>query len=106
MRRLLLLWLSVVALAAPALVGARSFVIEGRGWGHGVGMSQYGAQGFALHGWSFRRILRHYYPGTRLVRYAPRRVRVLLVEGRVAVEIRSRRPFRVRDLRGQTARSE
>lgn len=102
MRRLFvaLAVLSVFA-AAPAAV-ARTFVIEGRGWGHGVGMSQYGAQGFALHGWGFRRILAHYYRGTRLERYAPRRVRVLLAEDRVAAEIRSRRPFRVRDARGRS----
>src|SRR5215218_5872384 len=102
MRRLFvaLAVLSVFA-AAPAAV-ARTFVIEGRGWGHGVGMSQYGAQGFALHGWGFRRILAHYYPGTRLIRYAPRRVRVLLAEGRVRADIRSRKPFRVRDARGRS----
>ena len=39
-----------LALAAPA-AGGTLFVIDGRGWGHGVGMSQYGAQGYALDGW-------------------------------------------------------
>lgn len=36
-----------------------SFV--GRGWGHGVGMSQVGAYGLARMGWTFREILKHYY---------------------------------------------
>lgn len=36
------------------------------GHGHGVGMSQYGAQGMAAEGYSFRDILAYYYPGTRL----------------------------------------
>jgi stage II sporulation protein D len=101
-RRLLVSTALVAALAAPPAGGARAFLIEGRGWGHGVGMSQYGAEGFALHGWGFRRILAHYYPGTRLVRYGPRHVRVLLAQDRTHVEIRSRRPFRVTDALGRT----
>jgi stage II sporulation protein D len=44
--------------------------IVGAGWGHGVGMSQYGAQAQALRGWSARRILRHWYPGIRVGRSA------------------------------------
>lgn len=37
-----------------------------RGYGHGVGMSQYGADIYADAGWSYKRILSHYYPGTSL----------------------------------------
>jgi len=37
-----------------------------RGYGHGVGMSQYGADGMAENGSTFDEILYHYYPGTRL----------------------------------------
>lgn len=36
------------------------------GYGHGVGMSQYGAQTYAVQGMGYRDILAHYYPGTRL----------------------------------------
>lgn len=39
---------------------------EVRGWGHGVGMSQYGADGMARKGSTFEQILMHYYPGTSL----------------------------------------
>jgi hypothetical protein len=53
--------------AAPAGSGAL-FVFSGHGWGHGVGMSQYGAYGYALHGATFQQILAHYYPGTTLAR--------------------------------------
>lgn len=38
-------------------------VITTRGYGHGVGMSQYGANGMAKAGYSYRDILLHYYPG-------------------------------------------
>jgi SpoIID/LytB domain protein len=38
----------------------------GHGWGHGLGMSQWGAYGYAMHGWTFNRILAHYYTGTTL----------------------------------------
>lgn len=40
--------------------------LEGGGFGHGVGMCQWGAMGMAREGHEFKRILRHYYPGTRL----------------------------------------
>ena len=41
--------------------------IGGRGWGHGVGMCQCGAQGLAKHGSTYQDILQHYYPGSRIV---------------------------------------
>jgi stage II sporulation protein D len=40
---------------------------EGRGWGHGVGLSQFGAKGMADRGYAYPQILEHYYPGTVLV---------------------------------------
>ncbi|MGQ9465368.1 MAG: SpoIID/LytB domain-containing protein [bacterium] len=46
-----------------------SVIIEGKGFGHGVGMCQFGAMGMAKKGKKFKEILRHYYPGTELVRY-------------------------------------
>lgn len=39
-------------------------VLHGRGWGHGVGLCQIGAAVMASEGYSYRRILEHYYPGT------------------------------------------
>jgi stage II sporulation protein D len=42
------------------------YLFEGHGFGHGVGMSQWGAQGMAQGGASYEQILRHYYPGTEL----------------------------------------
>ena len=42
----------------------RSSTIRGAGFGHGIGMSQYGAYGYALHGATYRYILGHYYTGT------------------------------------------
>ena len=50
--------------------GHESWVFTGRGWGHGVGMCQVGAYGMALAGYSYRQILGHYYPGTRIARDA------------------------------------
>ncbi len=44
----------------------RMLVIHGAGDGHGVGMSQEGALGYALHGYSDRGILAHYYTGTTI----------------------------------------
>jgi stage II sporulation protein D len=48
-------------------------------------MSQYGADGYALHGWSYRQILAHYYTATAIGRTSPSQtVRVLLGSGRAA----------------------
>ena len=40
------------------------FTFTGTGWGHGVGMSQYGAKGLAEAGYDYQTILLHYFPGT------------------------------------------
>ena len=45
-----------------------TFRFSGRGWGHGVGMCQWGARGMADAGKSWDEILRHYYPGAEIVR--------------------------------------
>jgi stage II sporulation protein D len=41
---------------------------NGRGFGHGVGMCQYGLQGKALAGWKAQQIVNFYYPGANIVR--------------------------------------
>jgi len=41
-------------------------IFKGRGWGHGVGMCQWGARGMALLGYNYREILKFYYPGTEI----------------------------------------
>ncbi len=45
---------------------ADTFIFSGEGWGHGVGMSQYGAKGMAMAGFDYEDILTHYYTGTTL----------------------------------------
>jgi len=71
---------ALAALALPQAAGAEVRV-DGRGFGHGIGLSQYGAYGYALkEGRSHRWILGHYYPGTALRRVRARTVRVLLKE--------------------------
>src|SRR3954447_10909778 len=83
MRRLAVSLLSVLAVLVPAAAARADYVIDGRGFGHGVGMSQYGAYGYALReGRDFRWILGHYYPGTSVGRAATARVRVLLRDTR------------------------
>ena len=47
---------------------AVSFTFTGRGWGHGVGMCQVGAYGLARAGWSYDRILKHYYTNIELTK--------------------------------------
>lgn len=64
------------ALGAPAAADA-TWTVKGHGFGHGVGLSQYGAFGYAEHGASYDEILGHYYTGTKLGTTSGR-VRVLL----------------------------
>ena len=83
----------VAAIAALAVAtagtarAATTLIVSGHGWGHGVGMSQWGAYGYARHGWGYRRILFHYYPGTRLKKGGEPNVRVLLLQGAPAARI-------------------
>ena len=46
--------------------GKRTVWFEGRGWGHGVGLCQWGARGRALAGQSYKEILEAYYPKAKL----------------------------------------
>ncbi len=103
MRRLLLICAVALAAAAPAGAGT-IFLIDGRGWGHGIGMSQYGARGYAEAGWQYSRILAHYYRGTKLTLVPERQVRVLLLEAQPRVQLGSAKPFRVVDARGKKRR--
>jgi stage II sporulation protein D len=70
---------SLAGFAAAPAGASVSWVVHGRGFGHGVGMSAYGAYGYALQGKSYSFILGHYYSGTTTGTIeGPRVVRVLL----------------------------
>lgn len=45
-----------------------SFHIYGKGWGHGVGMCQWGAKGYGENGFNYEKILKHYYKDIKLTR--------------------------------------
>jgi stage II sporulation protein D len=90
---------------APASsYGEAVFVVSGHGWGHGVGMSQYGAYGQALAGRTYRQILSYYYSGTTIGKAGRKQVRVLLAEGRRAVTVSSPAPLTAVDATGATYR--
>ena len=83
MRRM---WIAALVLLATGLAGggasagaSATWVVTGGGFGHGVGLSAYGAYGYGLHGTGYRQILHHYFQGIRIaeMRKAPL-VRVLL----------------------------
>ncbi len=91
---------SATCKVAPAGSGPL-FVLDGHGWGHGVGLSQYGAYGYAQHGWTYDQILAHYFPGTRLGATPTKRIRVLLADAKPTLTIASTADFRVTDGTGQ-----
>jgi stage II sporulation protein D len=75
---------AALVLAGPAAAASTMF-INGGGDGHGIGMSQYGAYGYALHGWNYQQILAHYYTGTAMAQTSSSQtVRVLLGTGSAA----------------------
>lgn len=69
---------TIPPLSADGAKAATKYVVLGAGWGHGIGMSQYGAQGFAQNGRSYREILAHYYQKTDLRQAKTKNIRVLL----------------------------
>jgi len=81
---LLVLGLAAAGTEAAPKPPAPAFVLAGGGWGHGVGMSQWGAYGQAKAGRDYRQILSTYYSGTTMAS-APdtllQRVRVLVADG-------------------------
>jgi stage II sporulation protein D len=66
MRRTALLAAILALAAATPAWAASTLTINGAGFGHGIGMSQYGAAGYAEHGWDHVAILQHYFQGTEL----------------------------------------
>lgn len=73
----------VAALAslATATQANANWVVNGRGFGSGVGMSQYGAYGLAAKGQNYQQILKHYYRGVSIGKVGARAVRVLIASG-------------------------
>ncbi|MEX2420423.1 MAG: SpoIID/LytB domain-containing protein, partial [Actinomycetota bacterium] len=95
MRKALILvsLLALVAGALPANAGPngpnKDFRMFGGGWGHGLGMSQWGAYGLAKDGWSANKILKHYYSGTQVgvAEQPPKDLRIGLVQGEDSVRL-------------------
>jgi stage II sporulation protein D len=89
--------------SVPLLVWTpATLVITGHGWGHGVGMSQWGAYGYALHGFDYEKIIAHYFPGTDIEPAGSKTIRVLLASGRPTLTVSSAAPFSVTDADGNS----
>jgi SpoIID/LytB domain protein len=80
---------AISAAALPSAAGAATlWSLRGAGWGHGIGLSQYGAYGFSKHGAGYREILAHYYKGTGIGRRNGGTIRVLLEPNKLQVVFR------------------
>jgi len=72
-----------------AVAVPKSFKISGAGWGHGLGMSQYGAYGMALDGKKANEIISHYYQGAKVSQTSTTsKLRVGLLQDKDFVAIR------------------
>jgi SpoIID/LytB domain protein len=79
----MLAWMLAGLALMPASSVASTLLIQGAGDGHGVGMSQDGALGYARHGWSYSAILAHFYTGTTIGLAPPKSVVRVLVGAKV-----------------------
>jgi SpoIID/LytB domain protein len=79
---------------------AKTVFVLGRGWGHGTGMSQWGAYGLAAQGASYSDILLHYYTAVTLGTFAEPVVDVGVDWGRSSVMVTG--DFKIVDARGKT----
>jgi stage II sporulation protein D len=96
----------VLTLAAPIAADSSAtlvtgLAISGHGFGHGIGLSQWGSEARAAAGQTHQEILSFYYPGTKLGTAPGRKVRVLLAE-RPRVIFGSAAAFTVVDAAGRT----
>jgi SpoIID/LytB domain protein len=88
--RAALLALIVGSLVVPPAAAEDVVRIRGGGWGHGIGMSQYGAYGRAKSGASAADIVRHYYSGVNISkRKMPSRIRVGLAQYKDVIGVTS-----------------
>ena len=78
---------------------AERWSLRGAGWGHGIGLSQYGAYGYAKQGAGYRDILDHYYRDTQIETRDGGVVRVLLQPNRSTVYFRGATQAGDRDAR-------
>src|SRR3954470_16846845 len=85
---------SMQSLSAPV------YVLSGGGYGHGVGLNQYGALGQAKANRTYRDILSFYYPGTTVAKAPVSTVRVLIADGRTSLKVGSTFPYTVTDASG------
>lgn len=88
---LVLVLLALVGLAAVPALAASSFTFFGSGYGHGVGMSQYGALGMAQDGRTYKEILTQFFSGTTVGQHAlPNSLRVGLFQGEKVIHLHAR----------------
>jgi SpoIID/LytB domain protein len=80
---------SVVTVPKPTIPKPTGLRITGRGYGHGRGLGQWGAYGYATQlGWSYRQILEHFYGGTAAGAISPQSaigVRLLAMDNKVLI---------------------
>jgi SpoIID/LytB domain protein len=75
--------------AASARAGEHATTFYGSGWGHGLGLSQWGAYGLATEGWTSTQIVTHFYSGTKVSKIAdpPGDIRIALATAEDALHL-------------------
>ena len=89
MTRFVVAALVATLLPAGAASAAGSFTFYGSGFGHGLGMSQWGAYGLAQQGWSHDEILTHFFQSTKIAKATnvPATLRIGLTQNRSKIRL-------------------
>jgi len=90
--------------AADNALPATGYTIQGRGFGHGVGLSQWGARGMALQGFKYQDIIKYYYQGTAIQTFptSSSTIRVGIYLGQPKATITSTGSYQIVDQSTQT----
>jgi stage II sporulation protein D len=75
---------TLTPVSTPTFTARTVLVLNGHGYGHGLGMSQWGAYGYAKHGWTYDKILTHYFVSTTIGTTTVGSIRVLLAQEKKA----------------------
>lgn len=96
-KTLALLIITILLAASPAssFIEPAVFTFYGQGYGHGLGLSQFGAKGFALNNFNYRQILATYYRQTQLAKVKSQSIRVLVASKRTQINISAPADFTV-----------
>ena len=88
---------ALMLLQPPGASATTLYTLTGHGYGHGIGMSQWGAYGYATHGWTYEQILGHYFTGTSIAPVSQGAIERVLLTTNPTIDVESAAKVTVRN---------